>query len=104
MEEDPVGRHLERGARRRRLLTRALPLVLIAVFAFVVGVIVGSAPSGAERQLVTSYMRDWARGRYGSMYALLAPVSRRQITEPQFAAAYENAAQTSTLDGLKLVR
>ncbi len=87
-------------ARRRRLLTRAAPLALVAVLAFGAGIIFATAPGRAERRLVTHYVAAWARGDYPSMYRMLDAVSRSRVTEAEFAAAYHTAAITATLTSI----
>jgi cell division protein FtsI/penicillin-binding protein 2 len=83
--------------RRRRLLTRAVPLLVLAAAAFAVGVIEATAPAREERALVRHYVNAWARGDYGRMYQLLDAASKRLESEQQFIAAYQRAAQTATL-------
>ncbi len=97
-----VGRRppVRHEGRRRRLLTRAVPLGLIAVLAFVAGVVSATAPGRAERQLVREYVRAWQRGDIPAMYALLDPGSRHRIAEAQFAAVLQTAAATATLQSL----
>ncbi len=73
---------------------------MIAVAAFVVGVVQGTAPGRAERTLVTHYVNAWARGDYAQMYSLLDSASRRSVTQSQFEDAYRNAAATATVSGL----
>ncbi|MBV9004892.1 MAG: hypothetical protein JO181_09555, partial [Solirubrobacterales bacterium] len=82
-----MGRRAYAGRRKRRrtrLLTRALPLGVVAVLAFVGGLVVGGAPSRAEHQLVTNYVHAWARSDYHRMYSLLDPGSRSRVGEGQF--------------------
>ena len=62
-----------------------------------VGAVVASASGRAERQLVTEYVRAWARGDYRRMYSLLDRSSRLRLSEPQFVADYQDDAQTATL-------
>jgi peptidoglycan glycosyltransferase len=64
---------------------------------------VARASGGAERQLVSTYVRDWRRGRYVSMYRLLSPASRRRISLKRFEAAYQQAAQTATLISVRAI-
>ena len=97
MTEEGTRRHARRNARRRRLLTRAGPLLVVALVAFVWGIIYETAPGRAERHLVSNYVHAWARGDYKRMYALLDPSSRRRISESQFVAAYEDVAGIATL-------
>jgi penicillin-binding protein A len=95
-----AGGRSRRNARRRRLLTRAAPLVSLAAVAFAIGVILGSAPSGGERRVVSEYVQAWARGDYARMYSLLDAGSRSRTAEPAFIAAYASAARTATLISL----
>ena len=88
------------SARRRRLLTRMAPLALLAGLAFVGGAIVATEPSREERAMVHRYVAAWAHGDYARMYSMLDSASRLALTEQQFVAAYEQAAQTATLSGL----
>jgi penicillin-binding protein A len=93
-----------RRTRRRRLLTRAAPLVVLAIAAFVYGMIYAGGPGRAERRLVTDYVRSWTRGDYAHMYSLLDPRSRRAMTESQFASDYQTAGTTATLTSLAVQR
>ena len=86
-----------RNVRRRRLLTRALPLGGIAILAFAAGVVASTAPGRAERHLVSRYVSAWARGDYKTMYSLLDSTSRASTSEAQFESAYRDAATTATI-------
>jgi beta-lactamase class D len=86
--------------RRKRLLTRAVPLVVIAVVAFVAGVLLVTGPARAERRLVTRYVTAWRRGEFGTMYGLLDAQSRSRLSPGAFSAAYAAAANTATLVSL----
>jgi cell division protein FtsI/penicillin-binding protein 2 len=77
-----------------------VPLAVIAVGAFVVGIIEATAPARDERALARHYVSDWARGDFASMYALLDAASRQSLSEQQFVAAYQQAATTATLTQL----
>ena len=50
--------------RRRRLLTRTLPLAGVAVLAFAAGIVTATGPGRAERRLVTNYVGAWARSDF----------------------------------------
>ena len=86
--------------RRRRLVTRTLPLSLIAIVAFVVGAAMG-APGSPEKDAANRFAEDWARGDFAAMYEELNGASQEEISRKQFAAAYREAAQTATLKRLK---
>jgi cell division protein FtsI/penicillin-binding protein 2 len=79
------------------MLTRALPLILIAAVAFGLGVYESGAAGRAERGLVKQYVSDWANSDFPAMYGLLDQASRRRITEAAFRAEYADAAATATL-------
>jgi cell division protein FtsI/penicillin-binding protein 2 len=89
--------------RRRRLLTRAAPLAVAAVAAFVAGALVASSPGRAERRVITQYARDWTGRDYRGMYALLNPDSRARLSRRRFASEYTTAADTSTMTKLAVV-
>ena len=82
---------------RRRRWRRRLPLIVVAVVAFVVGIVVGSGTGRAERAVVSQYVHAWARGDYSRMYSLLDSASRRRLSRAQFRADYEQDARTATL-------
>jgi len=86
--------------RRRRLLTRLVPLGVIALVAFIAGAMVATQPARDERALVHRYVTAWARGDYSRMYSMLDSDSKQRLTERQFVAAYESAALTATLSKL----
>jgi penicillin-binding protein A len=90
-----------RRGRRRRILTRAVPLVLVAIGAFVVGAVIATGPGRAERQMVTHYVRAWAHRDYAAMYALLDHSSQQSLSEPQFVAVLQRDADTATLTALR---
>jgi hypothetical protein len=100
LTHEGVDRRKKRGARRRRLRTHALPVVVVAAVAFGVGIYVAGGPGRAQRTLVSDYVHAWARGGYSQMYSMLDSSSRQRLTEAQFAAEYQNAAQTATLTSL----
>jgi hypothetical protein len=93
-----------RKARRRRLLTRTIPLAALAAIAFAAGIVYATEPGREERALVSRYARAWANSDLQQMYRLLDPASRSAMTESQFAAAYANAATIATLESLRVVR
>jgi cell division protein FtsI/penicillin-binding protein 2 len=87
--------------RRRRLVTRALPLILIAAIAFALGASTG-APGSPEKEAAERFSQAWARKDFTAMYRELNEASRRAISEPQFAQAYREAAEVATLRTLEV--
>jgi len=87
--------------RRRRIVTRALPLALVALVAFVWGA--SSAGSDSpEKEIAERFAGAWERRDFEAMYSQLDPASRRVVSEEALAAAYREAAETSTLRELEL--
>lgn len=94
---------LSRRRRRRlkRLLTRALPLVLVAAGAFGLGLWEAGAPGRDAHQIVQRYVFAWTRDQIPHMYRMLTASSRRRLSEAAFAADYAAAASTATLVSLE---
>jgi penicillin-binding protein A len=86
--------------RRRRLLTRSLPLALVALVAFLIGIATG-APGSAEKDAANRFAEAWETEDFRSMYAELNEASRAQVDRKEFEAAYREAAQISTARTLK---
>src|SRR5258707_9281298 len=89
-----------RSRRRRRVLTRAVPIAGLAVAAFAAGAVWATGPGRAERQLVTSYVNAWTHGSYATMYTLLDTESQRRTSEAKFESKLRNNAALATLTGL----
>jgi cell division protein FtsI/penicillin-binding protein 2 len=85
--------------RRRRLLTRALPLGAVAIVAFVVGAAMG-APGSPEKAAAQRFAEAWQAKNFPAMYAELNDASRARLTPKQFAAAYREARDVATMRGL----
>jgi peptidoglycan glycosyltransferase len=81
-------------------MTRAAPIAIVAVAAFVAGIEAAAGPGRAERALVTRYVTGWAKHDFARMYQDLDTASRRRLTEETFAAAYGAAANTATMTSL----
>jgi cell division protein FtsI/penicillin-binding protein 2 len=85
--------------RRRRLVTRALPLTVIALIAFVIGASAGS-PGSPEKDAAARFASAWERGDYSTMYEELNEASRGAVDEGEFVAKYREAAEVATLRAL----
>jgi penicillin-binding protein A len=86
--------------RRRRLITRTLPLTLIALVAFVLGAMAGTSGS-PDKDAAQRFVNAWSRGEFGAMYKELNPASRRAIELNDFVLAYRDAAMVATLRSLE---
>lgn len=82
--------------RRRRLLTRAIPLILIAGGAFALGLLVSKG--SPELEAAKRFAAAWERGELGLMHGELTAAAAAEYPEEQFRSAYEQAASTSTLE------
>jgi cell division protein FtsI/penicillin-binding protein 2 len=85
--------------RRRRLITRTLPLAIIAFVAFVFGAAAG-APGSPEKEAAERFATSWSTGNFAAMYAELNPASQAAIEVNDFAIAYREARQVATLRSL----
>ena len=85
--------------RRRRLLTRTLPITLIAVIAFALGAVAGK-PASPELESAERFTAAWSRGDFGAMYRELNLESRQSIEQVEFRNAYREAAELATLRAL----
>ncbi|HVY77527.1 MAG TPA: penicillin-binding transpeptidase domain-containing protein [Solirubrobacterales bacterium] len=94
---NPRSREVER---RRRLITRALPLSLIAIVAFIFGAIAG-APGSPDEEAAARFVQAWEREEFAAMYRELSPTSRRRIELNDFTSAYRDAADIATLRSLE---
>jgi len=86
--------------RRRRLITRTLPLGLIALIAFILGASAG-APGSPEKEAAQRFVAAWERNDFAAMYRELNPPSQGAIELNDFVLAYRNAAMTATMRSLE---
>ncbi|HEU4906429.1 MAG TPA: penicillin-binding transpeptidase domain-containing protein [Solirubrobacterales bacterium] len=82
--------------RRRRLVTRALPLSVVAIVAFILGAVAG-VPGSPEKEAADRFAEAWSRKDFGAMYRELNEESRRSVGVKGFARAYREAAEVATL-------
>jgi hypothetical protein len=81
--------------RRRRIVTRMLPLALIALVAFVAGAIAG-APGAPDKEAAKRFTDAWQNKDFAAMYNELSPASKQAIELNDFALAYRDAAMIAT--------
>jgi len=82
--------------RRRRLVTRTLPLSIVAVVAFAFGAAAG-VPGSPERDAAARFATAWEQRDLGAMYRELNLASRTQTSQAEFVSAYRTAADAATL-------
>jgi peptidoglycan glycosyltransferase len=76
-----------------------LPLGALALIAFVVGAAMG-APGSPEKAAANRFAEAWQANNFAAMYAELNDASKAKIGPKQFAAAYREARDISTLRAL----
>jgi cell division protein FtsI/penicillin-binding protein 2 len=86
--------------RRRRLVTRALPLAIVALIAFLIGAAMGN-PGSPPRDAAEAFSQAWENGEFAAMYRELNPASRRHFELDDFVAAYRRAEGTATLRSIE---
>ena len=83
------------ATRRRRLLTRALPIALLALAAFAAGLIRGAG--GTDLAGAEKFADDWQSRSFSGMYAEISNAAARQYSLKSFTADYEDAEKTATI-------
>jgi cell division protein FtsI/penicillin-binding protein 2 len=86
--------------RRRRLITRTLPLAAIAIVAFVVGAAMG-APGSPQKEAADRFAAAWSADDFGAMYAELNDGSKAAVSRGEFTAAYREAEMVATLNSFE---
>jgi cell division protein FtsI/penicillin-binding protein 2 len=86
--------------RRRRLVTRTLPLAIIAIVSFVVGAAIGT-PGSPEKEAATRFAEDWSAGSFAAMYRELNPASKAATDVNDFVLAYKEAEMVATVRSLE---
>ncbi len=83
--------------RRRRILTRAAPLIVLASIAFAGGAAVAVGPDSPEAQ---RFLAAWERGDIGAMHDELTPEAQSEFPLEEFRRIYAEAAETATVASL----
>jgi Penicillin binding protein transpeptidase domain/NTF2-like N-terminal transpeptidase domain/Penicillin-binding Protein dimerisation domain len=81
--------------RRRRVITRAAPVAILALLAFVIGAIAGSGGGGSDaaQRLVDA----WVRGDYAAIHDELSADAKAEYSAEEIEDAYADAAETATV-------
>jgi cell division protein FtsI/penicillin-binding protein 2 len=95
-----MNRSRHEAERRRRLLTRAAPLAVIALIAFIAGARAG-APDNPEEDAAGRFAEAWARQDFAAMYRELNPAARSAIEVNDFVIAYREAEDVATVRSLE---
>lgn len=76
-------------------------MLLLAIAAFLTGVVVGAGGGEAERQLADRYAKAWMAGNYRAMHALLTSEAQARYPLARFEELHRRAASTATLRRLR---
>jgi peptidoglycan glycosyltransferase len=93
-----------RAARRRRLITRALPIVLLGLAAFVAGAIWAAGHHHTDLGSAQKFANAWADQDFRAMYAQVSRSSARRYPLHEFTADYEKAQTTATVKHVEVGR
>ncbi len=80
--------------RQRRLKRRAVPLLVVAIVAFIVGMI--SAAGSAEQDAAERFVKAWAAQDFKAMHDELSGSAQSRYKVEQLASAYQQAQLAST--------
>jgi cell division protein FtsI/penicillin-binding protein 2 len=81
--------------RRRRLLTRAVPILLVAIGAFTIGIIAGA--SSSELDAARHFATAWQHGDLAAMHKQLSDDAAKRYPLAAFKSAYGDAETTATI-------
>ncbi len=79
-------------------MSRTIPLLLLAVAAFVAGVV--TAAGSGKDEAVARFGDAWEREDFEAMYAELSPGAQDDYDIDAFKAAYDGAAETATMTAI----
>lgn len=86
--------------RRRRLITRTLPLAVVALIAFVIGAATGN-PGEPEKDAANRFAEAWEARNFKGMYGELNATAKARVGRKEFEAAYREAQQVATTSGIE---
>ncbi|MBS1884534.1 MAG: hypothetical protein JSS97_16430, partial [Actinobacteria bacterium] len=81
------------------MLTRAVPLGVVALVAFVVGAATGT-PGSPEKSAADRFAKAWQAKDFAAMYAELNTASQAAVDLKKFTADYREARDIATMRGL----
>jgi Penicillin binding protein transpeptidase domain/Penicillin-binding Protein dimerisation domain len=80
--------------RRRRVVTRTVPIALLAAAAFIAGAIAGG--DGADLSAARRFAQDWERQDFAAMYDEISATAAKRYPLAEFVDDYGRAQQTAT--------
>jgi peptidoglycan glycosyltransferase len=88
-------------ARDIHLRRRAMPLIVLAVLAFLTGLVVGALKDSEAESTVREFGEAWEQRDYGAMWQNITPEDQKATTPQEFADAYDQALRTATGTGVQ---
>ena len=85
--------------RNELLVRRTAPLAVLALIAFIAGVVTG-CPGSPNRDAAERYAAAWAEGDYSAMHGELSTASRSAIPLERFITRYGDSEAMATLESL----
>jgi cell division protein FtsI/penicillin-binding protein 2 len=77
-------------------------VIAFATVAFLIGAIVGASHrSSADQDLAARFARAWAQRDYATLYSLIDPATRREISATGLAELYAQAQNTATATSMR---
>ena len=84
--------------RRRRVLTRSVPIAVLSASAFIVGLLAGGSDGGSAA--AQRFADAWERQDFAAMHAELSPAAQRSFSAEMFTEAYVDAQATATAESV----
>jgi penicillin-binding protein A len=84
--------------RQRRLRQRALPLGVLALIAFIFGVI--SSAGSPEQEMAKRFVDDWAHQDFKAMHDELSDSAQAQFSPADLASAYGQSQEAATVTAI----
>src|SRR4051794_9295401 len=84
------------SSRRSRQRRRALPLAVLALAAFIAGLVIGGGHVPGEQKTVEAFAGAWRKGDYAEMRATLTAAQQRQFDAGTLADNYRATGETAT--------
>ena len=84
------------------LRRRAVPLIVLAVVAFLAGLVTGALRDSEAESTAREFGEAWEQRDYGAMWQMITPADQEETTPQEFADAYDQALRTATGTGVEV--
>ena len=82
--------------RDKYLRRRTVPFVVLAVLAFIAGLVTGALRDSEAESTAREFGEAWEARDYGGMWRMITPDDQSETSPQEFQAAYEDALRTAT--------